>query len=287
MTEHAKGLSISALLVAMVSVQVGVTFAKRIFPLVGAQGATGLRLAFASLILLIVIRPWQGRISKTSMTSIVLYGAALGGMNLAFYLAVERIPLGITVAIEFLGPLAVALFNSRRTLDFIWAALAAAGLSILLPIGENAGSLDPVGLGFALAAAACWGLYILAGHRLGKSMGSGRGVALGMIVATALVLPFSVMSAKGDMFNPVVVGNALLVALLSSALPYTLEMVALKSLPLKTFGILMSLEPAIAALSGALLLGESLTGLQWLAIICVMAASAGTSLSGGSDGHGS
>lgn len=273
------GVAVLAVLGAMSTIQFGAALAKGLFPVVGAQGATALRLAFAALILLAVWRPWRTKLTGRELRIVMVYGAALGAMNLTFYLALERIPLGIAVAIEFTGPLAVAVLSTRRALDFVWALLAVAGILLILPLTEASQALDPVGVVWALAAGTCWALYILFGQRAGAAVHGGTATALGMVTAALLVFPFGVAHAGWGLLNVALLPMALGVAVLSSALPYSLEMIALKALPTRTFGILMSLEPALAALSGLVFLREQLTVVQWVAIGCVILASAGSAAS--------
>jgi inner membrane transporter RhtA len=262
----------------MGSIQAGAAVAKRLFPVAGPVGAVTLRLLFATLVLGVVLRPWRMRLSPAARRSVLVYGVALGGMNSLFYAALARIPLGVATAIEFTGPLAVAVLASRRAIDYVWVALAVGGLALLLPFREAAAGVDLVGAALALAAGVCWALYIVYGQRAGAEHGL-QTTALGMAIATACVLPFGVWQAGAALLTPSILPWALLVAVLSSALPYALEMVALGRLPAKTFGTLMSVEPAFAALSGLVLLGERLAAAQWLAIGLVMAASVGTTLS--------
>jgi inner membrane transporter RhtA len=201
-------------------------------------------------------------------------------MNLCFYLALDRIPLGIAVTTEFLGPLAVALLGSRRWLDAFWALLAAGGVALLM---EGRGELDPAGFLFALAAGTFWGLYILLGAALGRHTTEGNGLALGMTVAAAIVVPFGVAESGPALVRPGVLLAGFGVALLSSVIPYSLDLEALRRLPPRVFGILMSLEPAMAALIGLVVLGETLHFGQWLAVFCVVAASAGATRSANPD----
>lgn len=266
-------LPVAALVGGMVSLQCGATFAKTLFPAIGASGTASLRVAFSALILLAVWRPWRRPVTTRDLGWIALYGIALGAMNLLFYLALARLPLGPAVAIEFSGPLAVALAASRRRSDFVWIGLAVLGLGSLLPL-SGTGGLDPLGTAFAFAAALAWALYILCGARAGRTDG-GQAVALGMLVATLVVAPFGLAEAGATLFSPGILAAGLAVASMTSALPYSLEMVALRRLDRKTFGVLMSLEPVIAALAAFALLGERLSAVQWFAIGCVMAASAG------------
>jgi inner membrane transporter RhtA len=219
-------------------------------------------------------RPSLG-IGRQAWTVVVSYGVILGLMNLCFYLALARIPLGIAVTIEFLGPLAVALAGSRRWLDALWAVLAAGGVVLLM---EGSGDLDLLGVLFALAAGACWGLYILAGAALGRHTTQGNGLALGMAVAALVAVPFGVADSGTALIQPWILIAGLGVALLSSVIPYTVDLEALRKIPPRVFGILMSLEPAMAALIGLILLGELLHWSQWLAVLCVVVASAGATL---------
>lgn len=272
---------IAIIVVAMVSIQSGAALAKNLFPLVGAIGATVLRLIFAAVILLLVWRPF-GK-SRAALLehrrAVLLYGASLGLMNVLFYLALERIPLGLAVAFEFSGPLTLALVKSRRTLDFVWIVCAVSGLALLLPIATSA-PLDPIGVAFALGAGVCWALYILTGQSVGSAMHGGVAVALGMSVAALVVLPLGIVSVGRELLSWEAARGALGVAILSSALPYSLEMYALKRIPAQTFSVLMSIEPAIGALSGLVFLREALTPLQWTGIGLVMLASFGCAVLG-------
>lgn len=272
-------LAVASVLLAMVTIQSGASIAKQLFPLIGPAGTTALRVGFSALMLWLVFRPWRQLPQGRSWRAVIVYGACLGGMNLLFYLAIARIPLGIGVALEFTGPLAVALFTSRRKLDLVWVALALGGILLLLPDMTSVDALDPVGVMLALAAGACWAGYILFGQRAGNLASGGVTVALGMTVAAAFLVPIGLVSAGSSLFSWQVIPLAIAVAALSSALPYSLEMVALKALPAKSFSVLMSLEPAIAALAGFLLLAELLSVTQWLAILLVISASLGSTLS--------
>ncbi|CAD5110119.1 threonine/homoserine exporter RhtA [Zestomonas carbonaria] len=267
-------LPIGLLLVAMASIQGGAALAKGLFPLVGAEGTTALRLGLAAIILTVLMRPWRANLNLRSCRSLLAYGAALGSMNLMFYMALQTVPLGIAVALEFTGPLGLALLSSRRWLDFLWIALAAFGLWLLLPHDLNSTALDPLGMALALGAGLSWALYIVFGQKAGAEHG-GHTVALGTVVAALLVFPVGLIEAGSALFSWAILPVALGVAVLSSALPYNLEMVALTRLPARTFSTLMSIEPAIAALSGLLFLSERLSLEQWLAIAAIMLASTG------------
>jgi inner membrane transporter RhtA len=259
------------LLGGIVSVQFGAALAKGLFPLVGAAGSAGVRLFFAAAVLLAVWRP-RARLTRRQWIVTLGYGSVLGLMNLAFYEALQRLPLGIAVTIEFLGPLAIALAGSRRWLDAVWALLAGGGVVLLADLG---GDISLLGILFALAAAVCWASYILLGAKLGEATAGGSGLAIGMAVGTLVVAPFGVAEAGSALLNPTILIVGFGVALLSSVIPYSLELEALRKIPPRLFGVLMSVEPAVAALAGVLILHETLRPVQWLAILCVVAASAG------------
>ncbi|MFF3565804.1 DMT family transporter [Streptomyces sp. NPDC002574] len=258
-------------LLGIVSVQLGSALAKHLFSAVGSFGTVALRLLFAAAVLMLFWRP-SLRMKRRAWAVVLAYGVILGSMNLCFYLSLARIPLGIAVTVEFLGPLAVALAGSRRWLDALWVALAAGGVLLLT---EGHGDLDPVGLLFALAAGTCWGLYILVGAALGRHTTEGNGLALGMAVAALVAVPFGVADSGTALIQPWVLLAGLGVALLSSVVPYTLDLEALRRIPPRVFGILMSLEPAMAAVIGLVVLQELLRWTQWIAVLCVVAASAG------------
>ena len=270
-------VAILLLLIAMLSLQGGASLAKTLFPVVGPQGVTALRLGLGSILLLLYFRPWRFKMRGGNFRALLMYGLALGCMNYSFYLALRTVPLGIAVALEFTGPLAVAMFSSRRPVDFVWVALAVAGLLFLLPLGQSAGGVDLKGACFALIAGACWAVYILAGQRAGSSYGPGT-AAMGSVIAAIIFFPIGVAQAHTSIFTWEILPLGLLIALLTSAIPYSLEMMALTKLPAKTFGTLMSMEPAMAALSGIIFLGEFLTASQWLGLAAIIAASAGSTL---------
>lgn len=272
------GVAVLAVLAAMVSIQSGASLAKQMFHAVGPEGATALRLLFAAAILLVGWRPWRQPPSGRAWRSIALYGLSLGGMNALFYLALARVPLGVAVAFEFTGPLAVALLASRRGRDYLWAAMAVVGLLLLLPLTSFSAPLDPWGVVFSLAAGACWALYIVFGKRAGGEVHGGTASSLGMVVAAVLTVPFGIAHAGSALLAPALLASGAAIGLLSSALPYSLEMLALAHIPTQTFSILMSVEPAIAALSGLVFLGERLAPVQWVAIALVISASVGSTL---------
>jgi inner membrane transporter RhtA len=270
---------IAVLIAAMVCFQLGATIAKGLFPAVGASGTAALRLALSALMLLAVWRPWRLRLNAREIRVIIIYGAALGWMNFFFYLSLRFIPLGVAVSLEFVGPLALAMAASRRAIDFLWIMMAALGLLALLPLGLGSKQLDPVGVGCGLAAGACWALYIYFGRKAGAAHG-GQTTARGMLIGAVMIVPIGVASVGVQLFSPAILPAAIGVALLSSAIPYSLEMFAMPKLPTRTVGVLMSLDPALGALAGLWFLGESLTWLQWAAIASIMAASAGSAATG-------
>ena len=269
-----RAAAVGLVLVAALSPQVGAAFAVTLFDDLGPAGAAFLRLAFAAIVLWAI---WRPRLAG-DLRLAGAFGAALGLMNWSFYEAIDRIPLAVAVTIEFAGPLLVAVIGSRRPLDGVWIALAAAGIVLLVDPGG--GSVDPVGVGFALAAGACWMAYIYLSKRTGAAFPGGSGLAIAMAVGALIVLPAGVIQAGGELAEPEMLGSALVVALASSVLPYSLELVALRRLPESVFGVLMSLDPAVAALAGFVLLRQDLGARDLLAIAMVIVASAGaTSLS--------
>ncbi|WP_114241014.1 threonine/homoserine exporter RhtA [Dyella sp. C9] len=270
-------LAIAALLVAMTSYQCGAALAKRLFPLVGAQGATAFRLGLGGLIMVLARRPWRSTRTNADWRALWGYGLSLGVMNLVFYMALRTIPLGIAVALEFTGPLAIALFHSRRAVDFVWIALAVMGLLLLLPLREQSHALDPVGVAFALAAGVGWALYILFGQKAGIAYGKDA-VTLGIVIGALVAVPVGIAHAGTALLSPSLLPLGLGVAVLSSALPYSLEMIALTQLPARTFSVLLSLEPAVAALAGVAFLSEQLSTQQWVAIAAIIVATGGTAL---------
>ena len=277
-------LAVASVVLAMLTIQSGASIAKQLFPQVGPEGTTALRLGFSALVLWLVFRPWRSLPSgRRDWQAILIYGLCLGGMNILFYLAIARIPLGIGVALEFTGPLAVALFASRRKRDLLWVGCAIAGILLLLPDMRGVDALDPVGVILALAAGACWAGYILFGKKTNTQSSGGITVALGMTVAAAFLVPIGAVSQGMALLSWEVLPLGFLVGVLSSAIPYSLEMVALRHMTSQNFSVFMSLEPAIAAMAGFLILAELLTLWQWLAIGLVIVASLGSSLTAGSN----
>lgn len=275
-------MSVGALLLAMVTLLLGTSLAKSLFPAVGAEGVVFYRLAFAAALLVIIFRPWRLRASasRREWLLVAAYGAILGTMNLLFYLAIRTIPLGIAIAIEFIGPLSVATFHSRRAQDFFWVLLVVVGLGLLLPLGEASAALDPLGLLCAVGAGVCWGSYILVGQAATRRLPSTQVVAAGMVVAALVAAPFGAFSAGAKLLNPEYFVWGFAVAVLASAVPYSLEMYSLRRLPKRTFSILLSLEPAMGSLAGVVVLHEQLAFTQWLAIGCIVLAAVGSAATG-------
>lgn len=268
-------LAVGALLGSLLCLCVGTSFAKHLFPLVGATGTSTYRLGFAMLLLMAFWRPWRRRWHASDVRPLLQFGLSLGVMNLLFYSALQTIPFGLALAIEFTGPLAVALWSSRRALDIVWVALVTVGLGLILPWPGSTQALDPLGLAYAIGASVCWALYIVFGKRVAAAYG-GFATPMGVLVAALVVAPVGMYTAGAALLNPTLLLAGLGVAFVSSALPYTLEMYALKHLPRQTFSILLSMEPIIGALAGWLLLSETLTAVQIGAMVLIIVASIGS-----------
>ena len=271
--EGSRGAATALVLGGIVSVQVGAAFATTLFDELGPGGTVFVRIAFAALLLVAIWRPPLRLPRGEARRDVVLLGLVLAGMNLSFYVALDRIPLGIAVTLEFVGPLGVAIAGSRRRLDLLWAGLAAAGLVLLSPVPGS--DLDAAGVAFALLAGCFWGAYILLTARVGRALAGGGGLAIAMAIATVAVVPVGLADGGGELLDPALLGVGLVVAVLSSALPYSLELEALRRLPENTFGVLMSLEPAVAATVGFVGLDQELAAREVVAIGLVLAASAG------------
>jgi inner membrane transporter RhtA len=264
-----RSVAVGLVLAAAGSLQVGAAFAVTLFDDLGPAGAAFLRLAFAAVVLWAI---WRPRLDG-DLRLAAAFGVALGLMNWSIYESIDRIPLGVAVTIEFAGPLLVAVIGSRRPLDGFWIALAAAGIVLLADPGG--GSIDALGVLFALTAAACWMAYIYLSKRTGQAFPGGSGLALAMAVGALVVLPAGVIEGGSALVEPDLLASAFVVALASSVLPYSLELEALRRLPAAVFGVLMSLEPAVAALAGFVVLGQDLGARELLAIGMVVVASAG------------
>ncbi|MGW5864530.1 EamA family transporter [Streptomyces sp. NPDC055239] len=257
-----------------VSVQFGGAIAVSVMPKAGALGIVTLRLAFAALVLMIVCRPKVRGHSRADWGTVLAFGVAMAGMNGLFYQSVARIPMGPAVTLEVLGPLALSVFASRRALNLVWAGLALCGV-FLLGGGGGFDGLDPVGVAYALGAGAMWATYIVFSARTGRRFPQADGLALAMVVAALLFLPLGLVESGEKLVRPEVLALGAAVAVMSSVLPYTLELIALRRLPASTFAIMMSLEPAIAAVAGFLVLNQALSVNEALAISLVIAASMG------------
>jgi inner membrane transporter RhtA len=267
-------LPFAALLVTIVSVQFGAAFAKQLFPVLGVERTTFLRQALGALLLAPVFKPWRTRISAREWPLLLAYSVVLGGMNFCFYLALQRIPLGVTVALEFIGPLGLAVSLSHRRLDLVWVALAVLGLLLLLPLNLHDKALDPLGVMFALLAAAFWATYSLLARRIGTQHGTGI-IGLAMVIAALLALPLAGWQSGSVTMTPYLWFAALVMALFSSALPYPLEMIALTGMPIRVYGTFTSLEPALGTLMGLLVLRELPSATQLAGIAAIVAASLG------------
>jgi inner membrane transporter RhtA len=273
LTRSERLTSMTLVMGAVASVQIGAAIATTLFDELGPAGTVLLRTGFAAVVLVLLWRPRLRGRSTQSMRDAVLFGLALAGMNLSFYAALDRIPLGIAVTFEFTGPFAVAVAASRRASDLVWVALAAGGIVLLSP-GIH-GSLDVTGTLLALLAGAFWATYIVLAARVGRAFSGGQGLSIAMVVATVVLLPAGIVAGGSELGDPGLLAVGLAVALLSSAIPYSLELEALRRLPKGTFGVLMSLEPAVAALVGLVALGQDLSANEVVAIGLVVAASAG------------
>ncbi len=268
-------------MLSIVSVQLGAAIAKTLFDSLGPGGTVFVRIAFASLVLLVLVRPKFGGHDSSAYLVAGVFGLALALMNFSIYLAIDRIPLGVAVTLEFVGPLGVAVAGSRRVLDLLWVVLAAAGILLLAPLGAFGGmDLDPVGVAFALFAGCLWASYILLSARTGLAFPGGTGLVIALCVGTVALAPFGIAGAGSALLDPKLLLAGFGVAMLSSAIPFSLELEALRRIPARVFGVLMSLEPAVAALAGLAVLGERLGLRAVAAIVFVTIAAAGASLFG-------
>ena len=266
------------LLIAMISMQSSGSFAKYLFGQFPILTVSAMRLLLGTLILALIFKIWQINFRQVKWSSILSYGLALAGMNILFYLSLDRLPLGIAVSFEFIGPLSVALFAIRRKFDLIWVGLAILGLILLFPFDQAAQTLDPIGIALALGAGACWALYIIAGQKPSGVSGN-HTVCLGMFVGMCMLMPMALFAGMpAHTFEHVSLLYFIGLAVLASALPFTLEMIALRNLSALSFGTLMSLEPAVAALSGFVFLGEHLLWTQWLGLAVIISASIGCTI---------
>lgn len=271
-------LPLLATVAAMAAFQAGAAFAKGLFPAVGAEGAATLRLGLGALMLLALMRPWRNWPAKPPLGALAVLGLAVAGVIVFFYLALETLPLGAAIALQFMGPLAVAVFGSRKPADLAWAALAAVGVWLLVAQGEAGAKLDLVGIAWALGAAACWGAYIVAGRVVTAAFGRST-AALSIGLAALIMLPVGISHAGTALLDPALLPLALLVAVMSTAVPFSLEFWAMARMPARTFAVFTSLEPAFGVLSGLVLLGERLGLVQIGGVALVIAAAAGAAWS--------
>ncbi len=272
-------LAILVLCIAIIFFQSGSAFATNVFKEIGPFATIALRQGFSAILLLIFARIWQFNFRDLNIKTMLAYGLSLGTMNLFFYLSIERIPLGIAVAIEFSGPLLVSVFSSRRKIDYLWILIAAIGIYMLLPIHEFSNKIDMIGLFYAIIAAAAWAGYIVFGHKIGKSMNEINAVALGMTISALISTPLAFIFAKSSdvsIINWLYYGIVL--CILSGAVPYAMEMYAMRRMKRISISLLMSLDPAFAVLSGLIFLGQKLNSLQIFAIILIIIASLGSSV---------
>lgn len=270
-------IGVVTLILSIISLCTGTSIAKNLFSEVGAIGTTTYRIFFSACILWLIWRPWRIPLTGSDLSTIVPYGICIVGMNLPFYLSLQTLPVGIALAIEFTGPLALAIYKSRTRYDFLWIAFAIVGLYLLLwpdSVSDELIALDPMGVIYALIAGAFWAAYIIFGQKA-RRVHPAHLTAYGLTIAALIILPLGLYSGGVDMFKPHLLLFGFGIAILSSALPYSLEAFSLRILPTKTFSIMLSLEPAVGALAGIIILGEIIESQQWLAILLVVTASAG------------
>src|SRR5919202_320900 len=269
---------VGLVVLGILSVQIGAAFAKSLFPVLGPYGTVFLRLVFAALILMVAWRPRLRGHERSGggreYLLVLLFGLVFAAMNTSFYASLDRLPLGVAVTVEFVGPLGIAVFGSRRLLDLLWAVLAAVGIVLLTPLtGVSGVQIDPLGLALALLAGLCWAAYILVSVRVGRSFPGGTGLALATAVGAVGVAPLGIWEGGPRLVRWPLLGTGSAVALLSSVIPYSFELEALRKLPARVFGVLMSIEPAVAAIVGFALLGEALGQRELLALGLITAAS--------------
>lgn len=274
--KNTKASAIAAALASMVCVQSGASVAKQLFPVVGAAGTTLLRIGLSALLLNIINKPNIKSLTKKEWMYCGFYGGSIALMNLIFYLAIQRIPLGLGVTIEFVGPLFLAIFLSRKLLDIVWAMFACVGILLIVPWQTS--NVDIIGIALAAVAGVFWACYIVMSSKISKEMDSKIGISVGLVIATCIILPIALLMGGLEKLTWLTLGLGFLVAILSSALPFTLDLLALKQLPAKTFSVLTSMQPAFAAFSGLLFLHEYLSFTQWISVACVVVASVGTTV---------
>ncbi|SUA58960.1 Inner membrane transporter rhtA [Oligella ureolytica] len=276
--QYPMSLGALALILSIISLCVGTSFAKSLFDSLGPIGTTTLRLVFSTCFMWLFWRPWRLALTRSDLASVIPYGVCMVGMNSFFYLAIGKLPLGVAIAIQFSGPLTIAVLSSRSKYDFLWVLLALSGLYLLLwPSAESDElfSLDLSGIVFALIGGVFWACYILVGQRA-RMIHPGLITSYGFVTASLIILPIGIITAGPVIFNPNILLYGLGIALLSSAIPFTLEIFSLRILPLKTFSIMVSLEPAIGALTGIIILNEMLEAREWIAVLLIVFAAIGT-----------
>lgn len=273
MPDRGKAYPLALVGVSILSVQWGAAVAFDMFDRLGPGGTVLLRVGLAALLLMVLFRPALRGRSPEAMRTAAIFGFALAAMNFSFYEGLERVPLGIAVTLEFVGPLGVAIIGSRRPRDVLWVALAAGGILLLSP--GLGGELDTLGAGLCLLAGVFWAMYIYLAERTGQQFEGGDGVAIAMVIATAFLIPIGLAEGGAELLEPELLAMGFAIALLSSAIPYSFEVEALRYLPKPTFGVMMSLEPAAAALVGFIALGQDLDAAEIVAIAMVVVASAG------------
>jgi inner membrane transporter RhtA len=265
-------ISILAIVLAMISITVGASFAKSMFSYIKPESVTFLRLTLSAVILFFALRVWEAKLTKKNIGSVCLYGCTIAGMNLFFYMSIKTIPIGVALAIELIGPLFVSIVFSQKRSDLIWAALAALGIYLLIPISTSASELDPIGIAYAGIAATFWGAYIIFGKKAGLQHGA-KAPALGLVVASILMLPIGIETLSLSSLSIDLVLLMVVVAILSSLIPLVLEMKALRHLPTKTYGVLTSGEPVIGTIASFFILGEKLAAIQTIGITIIVFAS--------------
>ena len=271
-------IPVVSIIIAMTSIQFGSFLAKDLFNTLGPILTTILRISLAAIMLLISNRIWKQNLNSKTLFKVIPYGSALGFMILSFYLSIDRIPLGIASTLQFLGPLGVAVLDSRKKSNLVWILLAMLGVYLILPVSKINSELDPIGIIFALSGAFCWALYIVFGKKLTQNITSGLASSLGVTFAALIVIPFGFNQSTQGVIDHIIILKGLLLAAVSVAIPYYLELKALKNLSTYSFGILLILEPAIASLIGFIFIGQALTIVQWFAITLVIIASIGSSI---------
>lgn len=270
--------AVIALIAGMSSFETGAALAKNLFGTFSAEQMVGLRVCLAAVMLLLLVRPRIEHLTRANLKLFFPYGAAMAMMNFFFYIAISRLPLGLAVTIEFIGPLSLALFGSRRWTDIFWAMIVVLGLFLILRPDKSFHDVDPIGVAAALCSAVGWMIYLIAGTRVSKVVPGAQAAAIGMTLAGILLLPCFIIALPTAFANPSASVTAICIAVLSSAIPYLLEIIAMRRLNPRELGILLSLEPAFGSFSGIIFLGEALNLTQWMGIICVMGASTGNVL---------